>query len=147
VVSEPRTSDDYEEPVKRLISLVTVLLLSLQALAACGLGNSPRVLIKSSMPRGSGPYTLKIDAYDNTTGQPLQAKEEPVVGEYGPASLEYPSGHNVELTVRMTPGGGIKVPMSSWIRLTDGGIGGKEKSCFPADSQHSSMECKLTTRY
>lgn len=132
-----------------LVALIATDLLS--PMAACAAGSAPRVLIVSrvikDVTKGGGPYTLVVDAYDNTAGQPLHHEEHPVVGEYGPASLEYPSGHHVDVTVTLRLGGGLKIPIGSYIKLTDGGLGGKEKSCTPVNSQLSSLECKLTTRF
>lgn len=131
--------------MKRSVALVAGLLFLIST-SAC-VADSPRVLIESYINTSSGPYTLVVDAFDNTTGERLHHDEVPVVGEYGPASLEYPSGHRVDVTVRAVIGGGNKIPMSSYVRLGDGGFGAKQKTCTPARTDMSSLECKVSTKY
>lgn len=128
-----------------LVGLASVILLS--DLSACAT-TVTQVVIKSyvvSNPEIGGPYTLTVDAYDNTDGKVLHHDEQPVVGEYGPSALLYPSGHRVDVSVRIRLGGGKKIPTSSYIRLRD--VGAKEKSCSPVDAQRSSLECKISTRF
>lgn len=131
--------------MKKAVAVLAALTL-LVASSACGV-NKAHVMIRAKVSTDAGPYTLKVDAYDNTTGEVLTHEDMPVVGEYGPSAVTYPSGHRVDVTVRIVIGGGIKIPMSSYIRLNDGGIGEDTKTCTPANPDLSSLECKVSTKF
>lgn len=121
--------------------------------AACGgsaaVGGKVNVLITAYIPKDSGPYTVHVEALDKSTGQPLHVDDKHVAGgEYGPASLQYDSGHKVSMIVTLTGlGDGKHVPMSSYLRLQDGGLGKPKKSCTPANAQVTELRCSIDTKF
>lgn len=132
--------------MRKLLALL--LLASVLSLSACaGLAGVPQVNIWVFFPKDVGPYTVHVEALDTTSGEQLANDDRHVAGgEYGPASLNYPGGHKVKLTVSVHLG--VNVPSSSYIRLQDGGIGQVKKTCYPQIGATTvELRCSLTTNY
>jgi hypothetical protein len=142
--------------VKRLLALLLGAACAVTALLVVSnggfdlFGKNPvvgiEVYISKDVDSGGGPYTLLIDAFDNTTGDSLHHEEFPAVGEYrSSGGIRYPTGHKVDVLVRAKLGG-KPIPFSSYIRLQDGGLGADKKTCTPV-AVITVFECKLTTKY
>lgn len=90
---------------------------------------------------------MHVDALDTTDGKQLANDDHAVAGgEYGPAALSYPRGHKVKLTVSVHIG--TNVPSSSYIRLQDGGLDQKKKTCTPQIGATTvELRCSIDTKF
>jgi hypothetical protein len=103
------------------------------------------VEITTYMPKDSGPYTVTVSAVDQTDGSTVHSGETPVAsGQWGPAAVRYPTGHQVKVDVTLHYG--KNVSYRAWIKLQDGGIGQPAKRCFPVATV-TEITCSLTTKY
>lgn len=131
--------------MRRLLLLIIAVFLAMSGLVGCaGLtGVKIWTYLPSSVDSGGGPYTVHVEAWDPVDKKFLRNDDTPVVGEYGPALLIYPTGHHVELSVTVKLG--KPIPLSSWIRLQD--HTSKRKSCSPVMASLNQFDCKITTQY